>query len=70
MTPEEIYEATKDLTPYQVKKWYIDNKITDEDKKAFQNYKNSKNVLAWRQKNKEKYNDYQNSYMSSRRTIL
>ena len=53
MTPEEIYEATKDFKPYQIKKWYIDNKITDEDKKAFQNYKNSKNVLAWRQKNKE-----------------
>ena len=30
MTPEEIYNAVKDLSACDTKKWYADNKITDE----------------------------------------
>ena len=33
MTPEDIYNAVKDLTPYQIKKWYIDNNITEQQKR-------------------------------------
>ena len=65
MTPNEIFEAVKDLTPYLTKRWYIDNKITEEDKKAYQKYKNTKRVLASRDKdaNRETYKTYQNSLM-------
>ena len=70
MTPEEINNAVKDLIPYQVKKWYMDNNITEQDKQAYKSYKNVKRVLASQEKNKEKYNEYQNSYMSSCRTMF
>ena len=63
MTPEDIYNAVKDLTPYQVKKWYVDNKITEQQKKAYQNFKNAKNVKKSRDKNREGYNQYQNGLM-------
>ena len=67
MLPEKIYEAVKDLTPYQVKKWYADNNISNEDKQAYKNYKNVKSVLKSRQKNIELYNTYQNKLMKERR---
>ena len=67
MLPEEIYENVKDLTPYQVKKWYADNNITEQQKQAYKNYKNVKSVLKSRQKNKELYNTYQNKLMKERR---
>ena len=67
MTPEEIYNVIKDLKPFEVKKWYADNKITDQDKQAYKNYKNAKSVLKSRQKNKESYNQYQNALMKKRR---
>ena len=63
MSPEDIYNAVKDLTPYQVKKWYVDNKITEQQKKAYQNFKNAKNVKKSRDKNREGYNQYQNGLM-------
>ena len=63
MTPEDIYNAVKDLTPYQVKKWYVDNNITEQQKKAYQNFKNAKNVKKSRDKNREGYNQYQNGLM-------
>ena len=63
MSPEDIYNAVKDLTPYQVKKWYIDNNITEQQKKAYQNFKNAKNVKKSRDKNREGYNQYQNGLM-------
>ena len=46
MTPEEIYEAVKDLTPYQTKKWYIDNKITEEQKIKYRTFKNVKKSFS------------------------
>ena len=67
MTPEDIYNAVKDLIPYQVKKWYIDNNITEQQKKAYQNFRNVKRVLASREKNKEGYNKYQNDLMKEKR---
>ena len=42
MTPEEIYNAVKDLSACQVKKWYADNKITEEQKKLIKNTKMQK----------------------------
>ena len=69
MLPEEIYGTVKDLTPYQVKKWFIYNNISNEDKQAYKNYKNVKCVLKSRQKNKELYNLYQNKLMKERRQV-
>ena len=67
MSPEDIYNVVKDLTPYQVKKWYVDNNITEQQKKAYQNFRNVKRVLAQREKNKEGYNKYQNDLMKEKR---